>query len=79
LKLAEYYRWEYNNFMAESRNYAAMADQHSVPFTLSHPITKFPTFGQHCRSVSEQYLKDANKAEALAHVHEQMGEAGGSK
>ena len=74
LQLAGYYRSQYNTFMDESRTYAAMADEY-YRNPGSHPIPKFPTYGDHCRSLSRQYLKDANKAEALARVHEQMAAA----
>jgi hypothetical protein len=74
LQLAEYYRSQYNSLMEESRNYAAMADEY-YRNPASHPIPKFPTYGDHYRSLSRQSLKDANKAAALARAHERMAAA----
>jgi hypothetical protein len=49
LQLAEYYRAQYNNFMEESRSYAAIADEY-YGNPSSHPIPKFPTCGDRYRS-----------------------------
>jgi hypothetical protein len=71
LKLAEYYRAQSKALMEESRTWAAMADEYDRNPS-SHPIPKFPTWGDHCHSLSRQYLKDARKAEALAIAHERL-------
>lgn len=71
LQLAEYYRAQYNNFVEESRTYAAMADEY-YRNPASHPIPKFPTYGDHYRSLSRRSLKDAKKALELARAHERM-------
>jgi hypothetical protein len=73
-QLAQYYRAQYNNFIEESRTYAAMANEY-YRNPASHPIPKFPTYGDHYRSLSRQCLKDANKAGALARAHERMAAA----
>ena len=74
LKLAEYYRAQSNALMEESRTWAAMADDYDRNPS-SHPIPKFPTYGDRCRSLSRRYLKDAKKAEALALAHERLAAA----
>jgi hypothetical protein len=74
LKLAGYYRAQSNALMEESRSWAAMADDYDRNPS-SHPIPKFPTCGDHCRSLSRQYLKDARYAEATALAHERMAAA----
>jgi hypothetical protein len=74
-QLAEYYRAESRTLMAESKNYSALADQYDRN-PASHPIPKFPTFGQHCRQVAAQDLKDAQKADGLAQMHEQLAGSG---
>jgi len=71
LKLAEYYHAQAKALMEESRTWAAMADDYDRNPS-SHPIPKFPTYGDHCRSLSRQYLKDAKKAEAQALAHERL-------
>ncbi len=71
LQLAEYYRAQYTSLMEESRSYAAMADEY-YRNPASHPIPKFPTYGDHYRSLSRQSLKDAKKALELARAHERM-------
>src|SRR5580704_19445800 len=71
LKLAEHYRAQSKALMEESRTWAAMADDYDRNPS-SHPIPKFPTYGDHCRSLARQYLKDAKKAEALALAHERL-------
>ncbi len=71
LKLAEHYRAQSRALMEESRGWAAMADDYDRN-PGSHPIPKFPTYGDHCRSLSRQYLKDAKKAETLALAHERL-------
>ena len=73
LKLAEYYRAQSNALMEESRTWAAMADDYDRNPS-SHPIPKFPTYGDHCRSLSRLYLKDARKAEAMALAHKRLAE-----
>lgn len=72
--LAEYYRGESMRLIAESRDYAARADEydrnsggHPIPF---RPVPKSPAYGMRCRSLATQYLKDANKAAALATAQE---------
>ncbi len=74
--LADYYRGESQRLIAESRKYAAMADEydpnsgsHPIPF---RPVPKYPTYAMHCHSLSMQYLKDANKAAALATAQERV-------
>jgi len=71
LKLAEHYHAQSKALMEESRIWAARADEYDRN-PASHPIPKFPTWGDHCRSLSMQYLKDARKAEALAIAHERL-------
>jgi hypothetical protein len=71
LKLAEYYRWETNTLIKEARNYSAMADEYDRN-PASHPIPKAPTFGQHCRQLADQDLREARKVETLASIQEQM-------
>jgi len=44
----------------------------------SHPIPKFPTYGDHYRSLSRQSFKDANKAFELARSHGRMAAAAGA-
>ena len=73
LMLAEYYRGESRRLIAESREYAARADEYDRN-PGSHPVPKYPTYGMHCHSLSTQYLKDANKAAALATAQERMAE-----
>ncbi len=70
-KLADYYRAQSKTLKEESSGWAAMAaDYERNP--ASHPIPKFPTWGDHCRSLSRQYLKDARKAEALALAQQRL-------
>src|SRR5580658_1908274 len=71
LRLAEQYHAQSKALMEESRTWAAMADDYDRNPS-SHPIPKFPTYGDHCRSLSRQYLKEAKKAEALALAHERL-------
>jgi len=73
LMLAEYYRRESRHLIAESREYAAKADEYDRN-PGSHPVPKYPTYGMHCRSLSTQYLKDANKAAALATAQDRLAE-----
>lgn len=73
LMLAEYYRGESQRLIAESRKYAAMADDYDRN-PGSHPVPKYPTYGMHCRALSTQYLKDAYKAAALATAQEHAAE-----
>lgn len=75
LQLAEYYRGEAQRLAEQSREYSAKADVYgnpggsAVPF---RPVAKSETYGMRCRSLSAQYLKDANKAAALADVQARM-------
>ena len=71
LKLAAYYHSQAKALLEESRTWAAMADDYDRN-PASHPIPKFPTYGDRCRSLARQYLKDAKKAEALALAHERL-------
>jgi hypothetical protein len=70
-KLADYYRAQSKALREESSGWAAMAAEYERN-PASHPIPKFPTWGDHCRSLSRQYLKDAKKAEALAVAQERL-------
>lgn len=74
LKLAAHYREQSKALMEEYRVWAARADDYDRNPS-SHPIPKFPTWGDHCRSLSRGYLKDAKKADALALAHERMAAA----
>jgi hypothetical protein len=71
LKLAERYSTQSKTLMEESSAWAAMADDYDRN-PASHPIPKFPTWGDHCHALSRQYLKAARKAGALALAQRRM-------
>lgn len=76
LQLAAYYHSESQNLVAQSKAYAAKADQyengpdgHGIPLF----STKWAsTYGQQYRGASEKCAKQAEKAESLARLQEQM-------
>jgi hypothetical protein len=75
LMLAEYYRGESQRLIAESQEYAARAAEYDgnsrIPF---RPVPKYPTSATSYRSLSAQYLKDANKAAELATAQERLAQ-----
>jgi hypothetical protein len=71
LKLADYYRAQSKALREESSGWAAMAAEYDRN-PASHPIPKFPTYGDRCRTLSRQSLKAARKAEAMALAQERL-------
>ena len=74
MKLAHYYQYEADKLKSEAKDHEEMgAEYYRDPS--SHPIPKWPTFGQHCRNLSGYYARAAKEAEQLASMHEGMAKS----
>jgi len=77
-RIAAYYRAEEGQLRAKQREHEAeLAEYLKNPS--SHPVPKWPTMDQHCRQLIFYYDKAAQKAFAMADLHEKMAEEAGQK
>lgn len=76
MKLARYYWYEADRLKSEAKDHQEMeADYAQNPS--AHPVPKWPTLGQHCKDLAEDYAKAASEAEQMASLHEAMAKAAG--
>ena len=69
-RIAVYYRAEAQELDAKEREHEAdLAEYYKN--TTRYP-SKYPTMGDHCRSLATHYKMAAQKAAALAEMHEQL-------
>lgn len=77
-RIAAYYRAEEGQLRAKQREHEVeLAEYLKNPS--SHPVPKWPTMDQHCRQLIFYYNKAAQKAFAMADLHEKMAEEAGQK
>ena len=70
-RIASYYRAQGDRLKAKQREHEKeLAEYLQNPS--SHPVPKWPTMGQVCRNLVFRYSSAAQKAFALADLHEQM-------
>ncbi len=72
-KLAGWYRSRSQELMKQARDWRAMAEEYDRNPS-SHPVPKFPNFGQHSRQLAHEYEHDALKAEASAQLQDQLAQ-----
>lgn len=70
-KLAAYYQGEAARLKAEQRDHEEEAAEY-FKNPSSHPVPKYPTLGQHCRDLAGYYGMAAQKAEAMAEMHQTL-------
>ena len=70
-KLAAYYRSEVAGLKTKQQDHEEEAAEY-FKNPSSHPSPKYPTLGQHCRDLAGYYRMAAQKAEAMAEMHESM-------
>ena len=70
-KLAAYYRSEAARLKAKQEDHEEEAAEY-FKNPSSHPGPKYPTLGQHCRDLAGYYKMGAQKAIAMAEMHEGM-------
>lgn len=69
-RIAVYYRAEAQKLEAKEREHEKdLAEYYKN--TMRYP-SKYPTMGDHCRSLATHYKMAAQKAAALAEMHEQL-------
>jgi hypothetical protein len=73
-KLARYYWYEADKLKSEAKDHEEMGAEYAQNPS-SHPIPKWPKFGQHCKDLSGYYAKAAKEAEKMATMHEAMAKA----
>jgi hypothetical protein len=73
-RLAEYYRFEAKRLETKQREHEReLAEYYENP--VRYP-SKYPTMGDHCRSLAAYYKMAASKANAQADMHERLAQEG---
>lgn len=70
-RLAAYYRSEAARLKAKQQDHEEEAAEY-FQNPSNHPVPKYPTLGQHCRDLSGYYGMAAQKAAAMAELHENL-------
>jgi hypothetical protein len=73
-KLANYYRYEANEFQARAKEHEEMGADYDKNPAL-HPVPKGQTLGDHCRNLMRYYSDAAKTATEMAAMHEEMAKA----
>ena len=71
-RIAAYYRAEAQTLAAKQREHEEELEQY-YKNTARYP-SKYPTMGDHCRGLATYYKMTAQKAAALAEMHEQLAQ-----
>jgi hypothetical protein len=68
-KLATFYRFEASQLQAEAKTHEEMGAEYSRNIS-GHPIPKYPTLGEHCKTLVKQLNAAAKSDLDLAGFHE---------
>ena len=74
MKLANYYRSEARQFEVDAKEHEEMAAAY-YKNPSAHIIPKYPTLGEHCRSIVQRDSDAAKTATKMAAMHEEMAKA----
>lgn len=75
-RIASWYRADAARLKAQQNEHEKEAQEY-FKNPSSHPIPKWPTYGQHCKELAAYYDSQTRKELALADVHEQLAKGTG--